>query len=191
MCTSKIHLDVEQYIRQFLPDLEGRARRMIIRTLTCLNQYAVFAWQVKPFPWPETRFDVGAVLAAAAFNLLLVFAFLAPTRAAVAAVVREKELRLREGMRIFGLQVVILLALISLSWICNSGSLAAMTPLAWGPMCYSDGHACYCSQEPAAGLCASCSVNVVMAAPVLRTELRCTRACAFSACSRVSGVSRL
>lgn len=62
------------------------------------------ARQVKPFPWPETRFDAGAVLAAAAFNLLLVFAFLAPTRAAVAAVVREKELRLREGMRIFGLQ---------------------------------------------------------------------------------------
>lgn len=44
------------------------------------------------------------MLAAAAFNLLLVFAFLAPTRAAVAAIVREKELRLREGMRIFGLQ---------------------------------------------------------------------------------------
>ncbi|KAK9842270.1 hypothetical protein WJX81_003820 [Elliptochloris bilobata] len=60
--------------------------------------------QVKPFPWPATSFDAGAVLAAAAFNLLLVFAFLAPTRAAVAAIVREKELRLREGMRIFGLQ---------------------------------------------------------------------------------------
>jgi hypothetical protein len=47
---------------------------------------------------------VAQVAAAAAFNLLLVFAFLAPTRLAVAQVVREKELRLREGMRILGLQ---------------------------------------------------------------------------------------
>ena len=45
------------------------------------------------------------VAAAAAFNLLLVFAFLTPTRMAVTTVVREKELRLREGMRILGLQV--------------------------------------------------------------------------------------
>ncbi len=45
------------------------------------------------------------VAAAAAFNLLLVFAFLAPTRMAVTTVVREKELRLREGMRILGLKV--------------------------------------------------------------------------------------
>lgn len=126
MCTSQTHLDVERYIRQYSPDLESHARRKTTRTLACSKQYSVFAWQVKPFPWPETRFDVGAVLAAAAFNLLLVFAFLAPTRAAVAAVVREKELRLREGMRIFGLQVVILSPLISPS--CSKkGSLAAMT----------------------------------------------------------------
>ncbi len=35
---------------------------------------------VKPFPWPSVRFDPGAIAAAAAFNLLLVFAFLTPTR---------------------------------------------------------------------------------------------------------------
>jgi ATP-binding cassette subfamily A (ABC1) protein 1/ATP-binding cassette subfamily A (ABC1) protein 3 len=46
----------------------------------------------------------GAGAAALAFNLLLVFAFLAPTRSIVAAIVREKELRLREGMRMLGLQ---------------------------------------------------------------------------------------
>ncbi len=60
---------------------------------------------VKPFPWPSVRFDPAAIAAAAAFNLLLVFAFLTPTRGAVATIVREKELRLREGMRILGLKV--------------------------------------------------------------------------------------
>ena len=60
---------------------------------------------VKAFPWPSVKFDVGAIAAAAAFNLLLVFAFLTPTRGAVATIVREKELRLREGMRILGLKV--------------------------------------------------------------------------------------
>lgn len=57
---------------------------------------------IRPFPWPATSEDLGAASAAAFLNLLLVFAFLAPTRAAVAAVVREKELRLREGMRVLG-----------------------------------------------------------------------------------------
>lgn len=60
---------------------------------------------VKPFPWPSVKFDPAAIAAAAAFNLLLVFAFLTPTRGAVATIVREKELRLREGMRILGLKV--------------------------------------------------------------------------------------
>ena len=58
----------------------------------------------KPFPWPAVEIDLGAGAAALAFNLLLVYAFLAPTRSVVAAVVREKELRLREGMRILGLK---------------------------------------------------------------------------------------
>lgn len=61
--------------------------------------------RVKPFPWPASQIDPGAMVAAAAFNLLLVYAFLAPTRAAVVTIVREKELRLREGMRILGLKV--------------------------------------------------------------------------------------
>lgn len=62
---------------------------------------------VKPFPWPSVKFDPAAIAAAAAFNLLLVFAFLTPTRGAVATIVREKELRLREGMRILGLKVLL------------------------------------------------------------------------------------
>ncbi|KAF5833388.1 hypothetical protein DUNSADRAFT_10320 [Dunaliella salina] len=57
----------------------------------------------KPFPWPAVTEDLGAVSAGVLFNLLLVFAFLAPARAVVGSIVREKELRLREGMRIMGL----------------------------------------------------------------------------------------
>ena len=60
---------------------------------------------VKPFPWPAFMLDYGAAAASLAFNLLLVFAFLVPTRSMVSTIVREKELRLREGMRIFGLKV--------------------------------------------------------------------------------------
>eukprot|EP00879_Flechtneria_rotunda_P027764 GHRR01029755.1.p1 GENE.GHRR01029755.1~~GHRR01029755.1.p1 ORF type:complete len:493 (+),score=163.44 GHRR01029755.1:105-1583(+) len=59
--------------------------------------------KVKPFPWPPKQEDLGAASAAAFFNLLLVYAFMAPTRAVVGSIVREKELRLREGMRILGL----------------------------------------------------------------------------------------
>ncbi len=64
---------------------------------------------IKPFPWPAVTIDLGAAAAALAFNLLLVFAFIVPTRSMVSTIVREKELRLREGMRIFGLQVGIYL----------------------------------------------------------------------------------
>ena len=60
----------------------------------------------KPFPWPAVTVDIGAAASSIAFNLLLVYSFLAPTRSTVASIVREKELRLREGMRILGLQVV-------------------------------------------------------------------------------------
>jgi len=115
---------------------------------------------VKGFPWPALTLDLGATAAALFFNMLLVFAFLQPTRAgeeqpwyspagigipaskhaalpslpvllggclhvrcvappllpsapadsacptaAVAAILQEKELLLREGMRILGLQV--------------------------------------------------------------------------------------
>ena len=60
---------------------------------------------VKPFPWPAVTVDIGAAASSIAFNLLLVYSFLAPTRSTVASIVREKELRLREGMRILGLKV--------------------------------------------------------------------------------------
>ena len=59
----------------------------------------------KPFPWPPFTLDLAATAAASAFNLLIVFAFLNPTRSVVVTIVREKELRLREGMRILGLTV--------------------------------------------------------------------------------------
>ncbi|WIA08739.1 hypothetical protein OEZ85_008162 [Tetradesmus obliquus] len=59
--------------------------------------------KLKPFPWPAKQEDIGAASAAALLNLLLVYAFMAPTRAVVGSIVREKELRLREGMRILGL----------------------------------------------------------------------------------------
>ena len=59
----------------------------------------------EPFPWPAVTIDIGAAASSIAFNLLLVYSFLAPTRSTVASIVREKELRLREGMRILGLQV--------------------------------------------------------------------------------------
>ncbi len=36
---------------------------------------------VKPFPWPALTLDLGATAAALFFNMLLVFAFLQPTRA--------------------------------------------------------------------------------------------------------------
>lgn len=64
----------------------------------------------KPFPWPAVTIDYGASAASIAFNLLLVYAFLAPTRSTVASIVREKELRLREGMRILGLKVCCVVA---------------------------------------------------------------------------------
>ena len=57
---------------------------------------------VRPFPWPAATEDLGAASAAAFLNLLLVFSFLAPTRGMVLAVVSERELRLREGMKILG-----------------------------------------------------------------------------------------
>jgi hypothetical protein len=89
----------------FVTSLLVRACRAIIgRGLGEGNEPASVDVAVKPFPWPAVTFDAGAVAAAAAFNLLLVFAFLTPTRVAVATVVREKELRLREGMRILGLK---------------------------------------------------------------------------------------
>jgi len=58
---------------------------------------------IKPFPWPEFTIDLGATAAALFFNLLLVYSFLNPTRSAATAVVSERELQLRDGMRLLGL----------------------------------------------------------------------------------------
>lgn len=66
---------------------------------------ANLAVKIKPFPWPAKQEDLGAATSAAFFNLLLVYAFMAPTRAIVGSILREKELRLREGMKILGLSV--------------------------------------------------------------------------------------
>ena len=59
---------------------------------------------MKAFPWPAQSIDVGGIVAGALFNFLLVFAFQQPTRAMVAVIVHEKELQLREYMRILGLR---------------------------------------------------------------------------------------
>lgn len=59
---------------------------------------------VKPFPWPAVTLDLGAAVAAVFFTLLMTFSFLAPMRAAVGAVVQERELLLREGLRMLGLR---------------------------------------------------------------------------------------
>ena len=59
--------------------------------------------QIKAFPWPGRHVELGGIIAGILFNFLLVFAFQQPTRAMVAVIVREKELRLREYMRALGL----------------------------------------------------------------------------------------
>ena len=80
-------------------------RAIVGTALGNVSQPAPIQLDVKPFPWPSYTIDPAAGLAAAIFNLLIVFAFLAPARSIVVAIVREKELRLREGMRILGLTV--------------------------------------------------------------------------------------
>ena len=55
-------------------------RTILSRAMGSGEVPAEVAVSVKPFPWPSVKFDPGAIAAAAAFNLLLVFAFLTPTR---------------------------------------------------------------------------------------------------------------
>ena len=76
--------------------------RDVDRLTGVLPDPVVIQISIRPFPWPAATEDLGAAVAATFLNLLLVFAFLSPTAAAVSALVREKELRLREGMRILG-----------------------------------------------------------------------------------------
>jgi hypothetical protein len=59
--------------------------------------------QVKAFPWPSQHLNIGGSVAGSLLIFLLVFAFLQPCQKMVASVVQEKELRLREYMRVLGL----------------------------------------------------------------------------------------
>ena len=88
-----------------VPNHTGVCRAILGRYLGNASQPAPLQLAFKPFPWPSYQIDPAAGLAAVLFNLLIVFAFLSPTRAIVVTIVREKELRLREGMRILGLTV--------------------------------------------------------------------------------------
>ncbi|KAG2483446.1 hypothetical protein HYH03_017700 [Edaphochlamys debaryana] len=81
------------------PDGDGTATASVYDDAVPANVQVSY----KAFPWPAVTEDLGAASAAVFFNLLLVYAFLAPTRAVVGDIVREKELRLREGMRMLGL----------------------------------------------------------------------------------------
>eukprot|EP00887_Chlorella_sp_A99_P005937 scaffold29.g5937.t1 len=92
----------------------------------------------KPFPWPAIMVDLGAAAAALFFTMLMTYAFLMPTRAVVGAVVQEKELLLREGMRILGLQDAAYWASWALThWamMAVSGLLCALVGLY--PFCHS------------------------------------------------------
>lgn len=97
----------DQYRRYwFFANLQQLVEQAFISTATGNSSipHPVSA-KFKQFPWPAVTIDLGAAASSIAFNLLLVYSFLAPTRSTVASIVREKELRLREGMRILGLQV--------------------------------------------------------------------------------------
>ena len=89
----------------FFANLQQLVDQAIIGAATNSNAPNPVSVKFKQFPWPAVTIDIGAAASSIAFNLLLVYSFLAPTRSTVASIVREKELRLREGMRILGLQV--------------------------------------------------------------------------------------
>ena len=58
--------------------------------------------QVHQFPAPPYSLNPDAIIAGSFMDICLVVAFLMPMRSNVASVVSEKELRLREGMRLLG-----------------------------------------------------------------------------------------
>jgi len=104
-CTHTTRREYQRY--WFFVNLQLSVDRALLALATRADPAtpATITVRVKPFPWPPRSEDLGAASAAAALNLLLVYAFLAPTRGLVVDVVGEKELRLREGMRILGLTV--------------------------------------------------------------------------------------
>lgn len=96
-----------QYKRYwFFTNLQQLVEQAVVAVVSAKPDIpSAVAVSFKPFPWPQVTVDIGAAASSIAFNLLLVYSFLAPTRSTVASIVREKELRLREGMRILGLKV--------------------------------------------------------------------------------------
>eukprot|EP00892_Ulva_mutabilis_P002745 jgi/Ulvmu1/12471/UM009_0123.1 len=58
---------------------------------------------VKGFPWPSKHIYTGPMIAGMLFIFVLVFAFQVPASSMVKSIVQEKELRLREYMRVLGL----------------------------------------------------------------------------------------
>jgi len=58
---------------------------------------------LKAYPWPAKVINFAAFVSGGFFKLLMVLAFLPQVKASVVAVVQEKELRLREGMKTLGL----------------------------------------------------------------------------------------
>lgn len=97
----------DQYRRYwFFTNLQQLVEQAIVAVVSgSPDMPSLVSVSFKPFPWPAVTVDIGAAASSIAFNLLLVYSFLAPTRSTVASIVREKELRLREGMRILGLKV--------------------------------------------------------------------------------------
>ena len=61
---------------------------------------------VKAFPFPAYSTNLGSTFAAVFFGLVFVFAFATTVVSVVKSITVEKELRLREGMRIMGLSDV-------------------------------------------------------------------------------------
>lgn len=59
--------------------------------------------QVKGFPWPSKHIYIGNTVAGMLFIFVLVIAFQVPASSMVKSIVQEKELRLREYMRVLGL----------------------------------------------------------------------------------------
>ena len=78
---------------------------------------------VQPFPWQEYTLDVGAIAASGFFDLLIIFAFIIPSKSIVTTLVEEKEQRLREGMMLLGLRP----ALYWGTWFVNFFGMLAFT----------------------------------------------------------------
>ena len=94
---------------------------------------------VQPFPWRSYTLDQGALAAGAIFSILIVFAFISPSKANTTCLVREKEQRQREGMLLMGLR----LEMYWLSWFLTFLGMSAISSLGMAvvgryPFSYSD-----------------------------------------------------